>query len=118
MTIRPFPGASLPEMTVREAASHLADPNQTAVLIDVRETYEYVPRHPQGAVNIPMSELVARIDEVPRDQNVLIICEHGYRSVDVVRYLMQQGYTRAFNVDGGADMWEAAHLPMEYLAKP
>lgn len=101
-------------MTVREAASHLANPDASAMLIDVRETYEYLPRHAQGAVNIPMSEFVARLAEVPQDQDVLIICEHGSRSYDVVRYLMNQGYTQAINVDGGTDQWEAARLPMEY----
>jgi len=117
VTFRPFPGASLPEMTVREAASHLAEPDTTAILLDVREPYEYVPRHAQGTVNIPMSEFVARIAEVPQDREVLVICEHGSRSQDVVRYLMRQGYTQAINVDGGTEMWESAGLPMEYPAK-
>ncbi len=117
MTFRPFPDASLPEMTVREAASHLAEPETTAILLDVREPYEFVPRHAQGAVNIPMSEFVARIAEVPQDREVLVICEHGSRSADVVRYLMRQGYTQAINVDGGTEMWESAGLPMEYPAK-
>lgn len=114
MTSRPFPGDSVPDMTVREAASHLASPGASAILIDVRERYEYLPRHAQGAVNIPMSEFVARLAEVPQDQDVLVICEHGSRSYDVVRYLMSKGYTQAINVDGGTDMWEAAKLPMDY----
>ncbi|HEY7341476.1 MAG TPA: rhodanese-like domain-containing protein [Ktedonobacterales bacterium] len=117
MTFRPSQGASLPEMTVREAASHLAEPDTTAILLDVREPYEYVPRHAQGAVNIPMSQFVARIVVVPKDREVLVICEHGSRSQDVVRYLMRQGYTQAINVDGGTEMWEAAGLPMEYPGK-
>lgn len=117
MTSRQFPGASVPEMTVREAASHLADPEASAVLIDVREPYEYQPRRARGAVNIPMSEFVARIGEVPREQDVLVICEHGSRSLNVVRYLMRQGFTRAINVDGGTEMWEAAGLPMERASK-
>lgn len=117
MTSQPFPGASVREMTVREAASYLADSANSALLIDVRERYEYLPRHAQGAVNIPMSEFVARMGEVPQDQEVLIICEHGSRSYDVVRYLMRNGYPQAINVDGGTDMWESARLPMEYPNK-
>ncbi len=118
MTFRPFPGASLPEMTVREAASHLAKPETTAILLDVRERYEYAPRHATGAINIPMSELVARIAEVPQDREVLVICEHGSRSQDVVRYLMRRGYTQAINVADGTEMWEAAGLPMDYPGRP
>lgn len=117
MTSRQFPGASLPEMTVREAASHLAEPGVNAILIDVREPYEYAPRHAQGAVNIPMSEFIARIAEVPKDREALVICEHGTRSQNVVRYLMRQGYTQAINVADGTEMWEAAGLPMDYPGK-
>lgn len=108
----------MPEMTVREAASYLADPANDAVLIDVREPDEFLPRHAHGAVNIPMSEFIARIAETPRDRDALIICEHGTRSANVVRYLMRQGYTRTINVDGGTEMWEAAGLPMEFQNTP
>ena len=53
------------EMTVREAASYLDDPETPAMLIDVRERDEYLPRHAHNAVNIPMSEFIARIAEAP-----------------------------------------------------
>jgi rhodanese-related sulfurtransferase len=45
---------------------------------------------------------------------VLVICEHGNRSVDVTRFLRAQGVSRALNVDGGTEEWEQARLPMEY----
>lgn len=118
MASRPPFANSLPEMTAREAASYLADPNNSVVLIDVREPYEYQPRHAQGAINIPMSEFVARMGETPKDKDALIICEHGTRSAQVGRYLMRQGYTRVFNVEGGTEQWEAARLPMEYPNDP
>ena len=118
MTSQQFPGASMREMTVREAASYLADPETPAILIDVRERDEYLPRHAHNAVNIPMSEFIARIAEVPQDQDVLVICEHGPRSTNVVRYLMRQGYTQVINVDGGTEMWESAGLPMDYPNAP
>ena len=49
---------------------------------------------------------------------MLIICEHGTRSAQVARYLMRQGYTRVFNVEGGTEQWEAAGLPMDYPNTP
>ncbi len=118
MTPRQPTGNSMGEMTAREAASYLADPQHDAVLIDVREVYEFQPRHAQGAVNIPMSEFVARMAETPKDRDALIICEHGTRSAQVARYLLRQGYTRVFNVEGGTEQWEAAGLPMEYPNTP
>lgn len=116
VTMRPFPGEQIREITVREAASYLDDATHNALLIDVRERDEYRPRHAHGAINIPMSEFVARIAEVPQDREVLVICEHGPRSHNVVRYLQRQGYTQAINVDGGTDMWESAGLPMDYAS--
>ena len=104
-----------PSISVREASARMQDQQRDALLLDVRETYEYVPRHPTGAVNIPMSRLQRRASEVPKDREVLVICEHGNRSVNVTRFLLAQGVARALNVDGGTEEWEQARLPMEYV---
>jgi rhodanese-related sulfurtransferase len=103
-----------PSITVREANTRLRDARRDALLLDVREVYEYAPRHPTSAVNIPMSQLQRRVGEVPRDREVLVICEHGNRSVNVTRFLRAQGVAQAYNVDGGAEEWEQTRLPMEY----
>jgi rhodanese-related sulfurtransferase len=103
-----------PSITVREANARMQDAQSDALLLDVREVYEYVPRHPTGAVNIPMSQLQRRVGEVPKDREVLVICEHGNRSVNVTRFLRAQGVARVLNVDGGTEEWEQARLPMEY----
>jgi rhodanese-related sulfurtransferase len=105
----------LPSVTVREASARLSDPSATALLLDVRETDEYVPRRAAGAVNLPMSQLQRRLGEVPRDRELLVICEHGARSANVTRYLRRQGYTNVVNVAGGTDEWERQGLPMERL---
>lgn len=75
------------------------------VLIDVRELWEYETCHLEGSVHIPMGEIVARIDEIPQDQDTVIICHHGIRSAQVVRYLMSQGYENVINLTGGVDGW-------------
>jgi rhodanese-related sulfurtransferase len=103
-----------PSITVREASARMEDAQRDPLLLDVREVYEYVPRHPTGAINIPMSQLQRRVGEVPKDREVLVICEHGNRSVNVTHFLRAQGVTRALNVDGGTEEWEQARLPMEY----
>ena len=102
-----------PSITVREASARLGSDEVEALLLDVREVYEFVPRHATGAANIPMSQLQRRVGEVPRDREVLVICEHGNRSVDVTRFLRAQGVS-AVNVGGGTEEWEQARLPMEY----
>jgi rhodanese-related sulfurtransferase len=104
----------VPSISVREAAERMTQPDADVVLLDVRETYEYRPRRAKGAINFPMSQLQRRADEVPRDRELLVICEHGVRSAQVVAFLRQRlGITRAVNVEGGTDAWERAGLPME-----
>lgn len=87
-----------------------ADIPTTAVLLDVREDDEWTAGHAPHAVHVPMSRLVARIDEVP-DAPVAVICKAGGRSAQVTAYLLQQGRD-ATNVTGGMLAWAAEGRPM------
>lgn len=84
-------------------------PEGLAVL-DVREPDEWKHGHVEGAVHIPLMDLPQRLDEVPRDQT-LVVCKLGGRSAQAVGYLVQQGVD-AVNLDGGMLEWEAAGRPM------
>lgn len=96
-----------------EARRRLADAADGAVLIDVREQWEYRQERAPGATLIPLSEFVQRHAEVPRDREALLICHSGYRSMQAALYLRRQGYERLGNVRGGMEAWEAAGLPVE-----
>lgn len=81
-----------------------------AVLLDVREPWEFDTARIERSVNIPMSTLVARIDEVRAlqpspDAPVVVICHHGIRSMQCARYLAGQGMERLINLTGGIDAW-------------
>jgi rhodanese-related sulfurtransferase len=80
-------------------------PDGVAVL-DVREPFEWSHGHIEGAVHIPLGELMARLDEVP-DQQTLVVCKVGARSAHATAYLVAQGRD-AVNLDGGLMDWEAA----------
>ncbi|MFE3201306.1 rhodanese-like domain-containing protein [Embleya sp. NPDC059237] len=82
-----------------------------AFVLDVREAYEWDAGHVAGARHIPMNTLLDRIDEVPHDTRVYVMCRVGGRSAQVTHYLGQQGWD-AVNVDGGMLAWEAAGRPM------
>ncbi|NJP43050.1 rhodanese-like domain-containing protein [Actinacidiphila epipremni] len=82
-----------------------------AVLLDVREDDEWAAGHAEGAVHIPMGEVVARIDEVPDGSPVHVLCRVGGRSAQVTQYLIAQG-RHAVNVNGGMLDWEAAGRPV------
>ncbi len=81
-----------------------------AVLLDVREPWEFETARIEHSVNIPMSTLVARIDEVRAlqstpDTPMVVICHHGMRSMQCARYLAGQGVERVINLTGGIDAW-------------
>jgi rhodanese-related sulfurtransferase len=81
-----------------------------ATLLDVREDDEWAAGHAPGAVHLPMSQLAARLDEVPAGP-VAVVCKVGGRSAQVTAFLVQRGH-EAFNVSGGMLTWEAEGRPM------
>lgn len=84
-------------------------PEGLAVL-DVREPVEWEHGHIAGAVHIPLSELPARVGEVPVEQT-LVVCKVGGRSARAVAWLAAQGHD-VVNLDGGMLDWEAAGRAM------
>ena len=80
-------------------------------LIDVREVDEFAAGHVPGAINIPMSAIGGRLDELP-DGAFDVICAVGGRSGRVVEALEARGYD-ATTVDGGTSDWVASGFPVE-----
>jgi rhodanese-related sulfurtransferase len=78
-----------------------------AFLLDVREPDEWSAGHVEGSLHIPMGLLTARLDEIPQDCRVVVVCRSGHRSARVTDYLRQQGYD-VVNLDGGLVAWQAA----------
>lgn len=76
-------------------------------VLDVREPGEWAAGHVQGALHVPMGEVVARLAEVPDDRRVHVMCRVGGRSAQVAQYLIGQGVD-AVNVDGGMMAWASA----------
>ena len=86
-----------------------ADPD--AWIFDVREYEEWQAGHVDGAVHIPMGEVVARIDELPRDRRLVCMCRSGNRSGKVTAYLVGKGYD-VVNLTGGAQQWSSFGHPL------
>ena len=101
-----------PEVFAREAQVKL-EAGDGFLLVDVREPWEYAAAHVPGAVLIPLGEFVSRFGELPREQELLVICHSGYRSYQAATFLLRQGYPKVANVVGGMEEWEAAGLPVE-----
>lgn len=71
-----------------------------AVLLDVREPIEKAVEQVSNAVNIPLDQLRARLGELPRDREILVICRSGQRAYYATRLLLQRGF-KARNLSGG-----------------
>ena len=82
-----------------------------AVILDVREPHELEKARIEGALHIPLGELVARVDEVPRDTTVYTLCHVGGRSAQATAYLESIGVD-AVNISGGILAWYREGLPL------
>lgn len=89
--------------------------NGEAVMLDVREINEVklesVPLN--RVINHPMSVIMDRLPYIAKDQNIIVACPGGVRSVKVTNLLLMYGYPSVANLDGGLTMWKAKGLPFE-----
>ena len=76
------------------------DSDEKGFLLDVREPVELAVESAPGALNIPLGELRARLDEIPRDREILVFCRSGQRAYYATRVLLQEGF-KAKNLSGG-----------------
>lgn len=84
-----------------------------AVLVDVREPWEWEQKRIAGSILIPLAEVPNRLNEIPADREVYVHCRLGGRSSKAVEFLRQSGRPRAANLTGGIEAWEEAGLPVE-----
>jgi molybdopterin/thiamine biosynthesis adenylyltransferase/rhodanese-related sulfurtransferase len=81
------------------------DAGERFELIDVREPFEYEIAQIDGAKLIPLGEIAERLDELEREQPIIIHCHSGMRSAQAVRLLQQRGFVKVYNLEGGIDAW-------------
>ncbi len=80
---------------------HLQDTKADFQLIDVREVYEFEEDNLNGEL-MPVSEIIANVERVSRDKQVIVHCRSGARSANVVKLLeAQHGFTNLYNLKGG-----------------
>ena len=78
-------------------------------MLDVREPWETELARIRDSFGIPMGQLPSRIDELPRDKTIVVICRVGGRSAQVTQWLRSQGFENATNLEGGTNAW-ATHI--------
>lgn len=93
------------EISVSEAAS-MRDAG--AFVLDVREPDEWNESHIPDATLIPLGQLASRVNEVPKDQEIVVMCRSGNRSQQGRDILIQAGFTNVTSMAGGINQWKAA----------
>jgi rhodanese-related sulfurtransferase len=95
------------EIPIREAKQKLdAEPN--TVLLDVREPQEYALAHVKDSLLIPMNSVpseLQKLEALADDADILVLCHHGVRSLQVAAWLQAKGIENATSIMGGIDRW-------------
>jgi len=76
-----------------------------AFILDVREPSEWVEYHIPGATLIPLGELSSRVDELPKDQEIVVVCRSGNRSQQGRDVLKSAGFEQVTSMAGGMKQW-------------
>jgi rhodanese-related sulfurtransferase len=85
---------------------------QGTFLLDVRTPEEWEAYHLEGTTLIPLDELESRVDELPVDEEIVVVCRSGNRSQVGRDILRQAGITQSTSMAGGLKGWYAAGYPL------
>jgi rhodanese-related sulfurtransferase len=100
--------APLDEISVEQTKAKM---EAGALILDVREPSEWYPAHIPGSKLIPLGELEKRVNELPRDKHIVVVCRSGGRSAKGRDILKQAGFTGVTSMAGGMNAWRAAGYP-------
>ena len=94
------------QITPAELATWLGDKQRARpVLLDVREPWEFQTCSIAGSRLLPMGEVAARKDELDAQAELVVICHHGGRSMQVALFLEKNGFAKVHSLAGGVDSW-------------
>ena len=97
------------EISVAEAAQ--LDPKDW-FFVDVREPSEWAEVHIPYATLIPLGELTARLSEIPKDKDIVVVCRSGNRSAVGRDLLLNSGFASVTSMAGGMNTWQARGYPV------
>ncbi len=97
-------------VSVNEAYQMVQD---GALVLDVRTVEEWNEFHVTNSVFIPLDQLPARLNEVPRDRQIVVVCRSGNRSQQGRDILRNAGFEQVTSMTGGLNEWRASGFPVE-----
>jgi rhodanese-related sulfurtransferase len=97
------------EISVSQASQDIA---RGAFVLDVRQPEEWAQYHIAGATLIPLGDLPGRLNEVPKDREIIVVCHSGNRSAQGRDILKSSGFNQVTSLAGGLVEWMAKGLPV------
>lgn len=105
------PTAALPpEITVSEAYTKYQN---GAYVLDVRTQEEWNDFHAPNTTLIPLDQLPSRLNEIPHDREIVVVCRSGNRSQQGRDILLNAGFQQVTSMQGGLNEWRASGYPVE-----
>jgi rhodanese-related sulfurtransferase len=98
------------EISPQRAQTEMAN---GAMLLDVREVDEYTQSHIAGSLLVPLSDLSTRLQELPQNRMIIVVCRTGVRAAQGRDFLLASGFSNVTSMSGGIQAWVAAGYPME-----
>jgi glyoxylase-like metal-dependent hydrolase (beta-lactamase superfamily II)/rhodanese-related sulfurtransferase len=102
---------STKQVSAPELAEDLDSP-ASPLILDVRTPAEYATGHIANSLNVPLSQLRDRLNEIPTNRNLAIQCAGGYRSSIASSLLAREGYADLTELAGGIAAWQTSNLPL------
>lgn len=99
-----LPVETVPQISAHDLEQWLGE-RRDLVVIDVREPFEWLEGHIDGALHVPMTEALTRSADVPANRPKAVVCAGGLRSSTVISALKRAGLSDFYNVTGGMTAW-------------
>ncbi|MCF6249780.1 MAG: rhodanese-like domain-containing protein [Methylococcaceae bacterium] len=89
------------------------------VIVDVRDTHEYIKGHIENSINLPLGKFSETLDSLEqyKKQPIIVVCQTGTRSVPACKTLTKANFKQVFNIIGGMQSWEDNKLPIQITSK-
>jgi len=92
-------------ITVSQLKERLDQREEKPLLLDVREPWEFAICHIDSSRLLPMREIPNAVDDLDNEQEIVVICHTGVRSLQVCYYLQHEGFEKVMNLTGGVHAW-------------
>jgi rhodanese-related sulfurtransferase len=93
------------QITAQQLKTRFDNDAVLPILLDVREIREHQICRIEGSLLIPMQSIPDALETLNSEQEIVVICHHGIRSLQVAEYLQEKGFSQVMNLAGGIEQW-------------